>query len=141
MIVFLSAHGIVEPDRRGYLLRPAVTGAADDLLEPAALDRLLASVAAERTILILDCCFVEALVGARAYLSQLGSDRARLFIASSRATQRTWEEDAAGPGVFTVHLLDLLTIEPELRIALGTILANTPYWRVRPAERGLGIFE
>lgn len=29
-------------------------------------------------------------------------------------------------------------IEPKLRISLGTILANAPYWRVRPAERGLG---
>lgn len=108
LIVFLSGHGIVEPNRRGYLLQPAGVGGANDLLDPATLDRLLASVEAERTILILDCCFAEAVAGALAYFSQLGGDRARLFIASSRANQLTWEEDAAGHGVFTVHLLDLL---------------------------------
>ena len=107
-LVFLSGHGLVEPTRRGYLLQPSEPLKALSLLEPVTIDRFLALSKAKRTVLILDCCYAEAIVGQLQFFSALGNDRARLFIGSSRATQETWEDEKAGHGVFTAHLLDLL---------------------------------
>lgn len=108
LVVFLSGHGIVEGGHRGFLLQPDSPDLGLSLLEPDAFDRLLSRPRAERTILILDCCYAEALLSQIRFFSVLGSDRARLFIGSSRASQLTWEEERAGHGVFTAHLLDLL---------------------------------
>jgi hypothetical protein len=63
---------------------------------------------AVRSVLILDCCFAEAIVRQADYFRQLGTSEARLFVASSRADQRTWEDDGVQHGIFSAHLLDLL---------------------------------
>jgi hypothetical protein len=59
-------------------------------------------------ILILDCCFAEGLVRRMLYFAALGKSDARLYVASSREGQLTWEDDGVKHGVFTAHLLDLL---------------------------------
>lgn len=107
-IVFLSGHGLVEHQNAAFLLQPPSDSNTLSLLDCAALDRLISSVPARRTILILDCCYAEAITRGMSFFSALGEDDARLFIASSRGDQRTWEDERVGHGIFAAHLLDLL---------------------------------
>jgi hypothetical protein len=107
-IVFLSGHGLLDSQRTGFVLQPTANSSQVSLLEPAILDRLLASVPAKRTILILDCCYAEGITRSMRFFAGLDASDARLFIASSRQQQLTWEDDGVGHGIFTAHLLDLL---------------------------------
>lgn len=107
-IVFLSGHGLVDSERTGFALQPAAHSSQVSLLDPATLDRLLASVPATRTILILDCCYAEGITRPMRFFAGLDRSDARLFVASSREQQLTWEDDGVGHGIFTAHLLDLL---------------------------------
>lgn len=106
--VFLSGHGIFEPNERGFMVQPSTRQAPRSLLQPNTLDSFLGLSKAKRTIFILDCCYAEAIIGELKFFSRLDSDDARLFIGSSRASQRTWEDKNAGHGIFTAHLLDLV---------------------------------
>lgn len=116
-IIFLSGHGVAEPGRWGFLLQPDPSAPGLSLLGPGQFDQLLALPKAERTVLVLDCCYAEAILCRMRFFSELGTDRARLFVGSSRANQLTWEEEGAGHGVFTAHLLDLLNTGSSASLA------------------------
>ncbi len=107
LIVYLSGHGLAG-DRPGFLVQPETGGPAPDLIPAEMLSGLIDGVTADRILFILDCCFAEALVRRMPVFLNLGAARARLFITSSRADQRTWEDDTARHSVFTAHLIDLL---------------------------------
>ena len=107
-LLFLSGHGFVDSRRAGFVMQPNAGSTGVDLLDSATLDRLLASVPARRTILILDCCYAEGVTRRMSFFAGLGESEARLFVASSREQQLTWEDDGVGHGIFTAHLLDLL---------------------------------
>jgi hypothetical protein len=107
-LIFLSGHGWVESRSAGFVIQPPTGSSTLSLLDHACLDRLLASVPARRTILILDCCYAEGITRRMSFFGGLGESDARLFIASSREQQRTWEDEQVGHGIFTAHLLDLL---------------------------------
>lgn len=107
-VVFLSGHGVIDTSTAGFVLQPPIDSSAVSLLESAEFDQLLASVSARRTILILDCCYAEGIVRRMRFFGGLDKSDARLFIASSREHQLTWEDDRVGHGIFTAHLLDLL---------------------------------
>ena len=106
--VFLSGHGWIGENTAGFLIQPddQVDGIA--MLEASTLNRLLDEITATRTILLLDCCFAEGLVRRLPFFTALDASIARLYIASSREQQRTWEDDRVRHGVFTAHLIDLL---------------------------------
>ncbi|WP_445222881.1 caspase family protein (plasmid) [Bradyrhizobium sp. Pa8] len=106
--VFLSGHGWVDEATAGFLVQPAQEIGSLPLLPAETLDRWLTSIDAKRTILILDCCFAEGLVRRMSFFAALGQSDARLYVASSRETQRTWEDTGVKHGVFSAHLLDLL---------------------------------
>lgn len=106
--LFLSGHGWVDDATAGFLVQPAREVQGLPLLPAETLDRLLRKIDAKRTILILDCCFAEGLVRRMSYFAALGQSDARLYVASSRESQRTWEDVGVKHGVFTAHLLDLL---------------------------------
>ena len=113
LFVFLSGHGVVGEKGRdtsptGFVLQPAPGSDAPDLLTPADLDRLLGALPATRCVLILDCCYAEGIVRHVEHFTQLGNSDARLFVASSREDQRTWEDESVRHGIFSAHLLDLL---------------------------------
>jgi hypothetical protein len=107
-LLFLSGHGLVDTRSAGFVLQPPAGSSGPSLLDSARLDRLLASVSAKQTILILDCCYAEGITRQMTFFGGLGESDARLFIASSREEQRTWEDERIGHGIFTAHLLDLL---------------------------------
>ncbi|RWQ81915.1 MAG: hypothetical protein EOS85_14195 [Mesorhizobium sp.] len=106
--IFMSGHGWVDNSSAGLIVQPSGGGAGLPLLDVARLDSLLGSIVAERTILVLDCCFAEGLVRHMTFFDALGQSVARLYVASSREQQRTWEDDDVERGVFTAHLIDLL---------------------------------
>ncbi|MPZ44223.1 MAG: hypothetical protein GEV05_12615 [Betaproteobacteria bacterium] len=116
-LIFLSGHGYVDDLCAAYVLQPPHDSNAPTLLQPEGLDQFLSSVTASRTILILDCCFAEAIVRRMTFFAGLGSRDARLFIASSREDQRTWEDDDVRHGIFTAHLVDLLNTGSSIKLA------------------------
>lgn len=107
-LLFLSGHGMVDAHSAGFVMQPTPGSTGVHLLDPPNLDRLLASVPAKRTILILDCCYAEGVTRRMNFFGGLGGSDARLFVASSREQQLTWEDERVGHGIFTAHLLDLL---------------------------------
>ncbi|MER8915198.1 hypothetical protein NKI32_15350 [Mesorhizobium sp. M0761] len=106
--IFMSGHGWVDNSSAGLIVQPNGGGAGLPLFDVARLDSLLGSIVADRTILVLDCCFAEGLVRRMTFFGALGESVARLYVASSREQQRTWEDDGVERGVFTAHLIDLL---------------------------------
>lgn len=116
LLVFLSGHGLAETGEAhggvlastGFVLQPAPGTTQPDFLTAGDLDRLLGMVTATQCVLILDCCFAEGIVRDMGYFFRLEASDARLFIASSRADQRTWEDDGVQHGIFSAYLLDLL---------------------------------
>jgi len=106
--LFFAGHGWVDDASAGFLVQPEHEYSGLPLLPAETLDRLLGKIDAKRTILILDCCFAEGLVRRMSYFAALGQSDARLYVASSRESQRTWEDIGVKHGVFTAHLLDLL---------------------------------
>jgi hypothetical protein len=107
-LIFLSGHGWVDSRSAGFVTQPPTGSSNLSLLDYARLDRLLESVSVKRTILILDCCYAEGITRRMSFFGGLGESDARLFIASSRERQLTWEDERVGHGIFTAHLLDLL---------------------------------
>lgn len=113
LFVFLSGHGVVGAEdcdgvSTGFVLQPAPGSDTPDLLTPADLDRMLGALPATRCVLILDCCYAEGIVRHVEHFTRLGNSDARLFVASSREDQRTWEDESVQHGIFSAHLLDLL---------------------------------
>jgi hypothetical protein len=116
-LIFLSGHGFVDSQRAGFVMQPAAgSSSVLSLLEDASLDRLLASVPAKRTILILDCCYAEGITRRMSFFGTLGQSDARLFIASSREQQLTWEDERIEHGIFTAHLIDLLRTGSSVKL-------------------------
>ncbi|MCC8985531.1 MAG: caspase family protein [Nitrospira sp.] len=108
LLVFLSGHGLSEQHNTGFVLQPAPNDQKHGLLDYSEFDQFLTSVHSKQTILILDCCYAEGIVKKLIFFSNLNESDTRLFIASSREHQETWEDDSVGHGIFTAHLLDLL---------------------------------
>jgi len=117
-LIFLSGHGLVDSRSAGFVLQPSSGSSSLSLLDYAHLDRLLSSVSARRTILILDCCYAEGITRRMSFFGGLGESDARLFIASSREQQLTWEDERVGHGIFTAHLLDLLKTGSSVRLGV-----------------------
>lgn len=110
LFIFLSGHGVAHSETLGFLLQPHL-GMPEKLcvLSALKLNALLSDCRAKQVILILDCCFAGAIASKLNYFLELEpNDNGRLFIASSRADQVTWEDERVGHGIFTAHLLDLL---------------------------------
>ena len=115
-LIFLSGHGLVDSQSAGFVVQPPVGSSDLCLLDSAYLDRLITSVRAKSTILILDCCYAEGITRRMTFFAGLGESDARLFIASSRESQLTWEDERIGHGIFTAHLLDLLRTGSSVRL-------------------------
>ncbi len=108
LLVYFSGHGVAG-DRPGLLLQPSSENELLTVLSAGELHDLFQSIVAERTLLILDCCFAEAIASGIEHFRKLESSEARLYLASSKADQLTWEEERAGHSVFTAHFLDAVS--------------------------------
>src|ERR1700758_5383091 len=61
-------------------------------LTTARLDVALERIRAQETVVFLDCCYAEAVLNGSKFFSRLDGLNAKLYLCSSRANQRTWED-------------------------------------------------
>ena len=71
------------------------------ILEAGEFDRAFRQVGAPTSILFLDCCHAEGVIADAKFFHALEDGAARLFLCSSRADQRAWEDIALRHGLFS----------------------------------------
>lgn len=130
-ILYLSGHGEAGAGDGGWFcLADAAPGICS--LGGALLDSLLSRVDARQVLVLLDCCYAEAVFKQATYFSQLGTARTRLLIASARASQRAWEDATLERSIFSDVLLRACSNESKVQDADGMIDVETsliPYVR------------
>jgi hypothetical protein len=105
-IVMFCAHGYVDEHGASGILLSGDRSTCR--LSASAISERLDDIPSANLLCILDCCYAEAVAAQMSCFRALGNSRARLYIASSRASQLTWEDDGVRHGVFTAFLLDAL---------------------------------
>jgi hypothetical protein len=108
--VYLSGHGEAGSGSGGGWFCLVDAEAGKPSLTADRLDELLLKVDATNTLLIVDCCFAEALVGGCRFFNLLGRSKARLAISSARADQRSWEDDQFKRSLFSDVLIRTLSV-------------------------------
>jgi len=130
-ILYLSGHGERGNDNGGWFcLADAEPGTCS--LGGEQLDTLLESINAAQVLLVVDCCYAEALFRHSRYFAHLGTSRTRLLIASARAYQQAWEDETLNRSIFSEVLLRGCSSELHLQDTLGMIdveRALFPYLR------------
>jgi hypothetical protein len=109
--LYLSGHGRRRGAAGWFCTATAAPGVPD--LDAGALDRLLESVTAAATILLVDCCHAETVVYPSRFFSRLDGQRSRVFLASSRGGQLSWEDESRRSSLFTYHFLAALAVPPR----------------------------
>jgi hypothetical protein len=123
--VYLSGHGLIEPERSAWFctadLAPGQHG-----LDASGLDELLNAVSARHTFLFLDCCHAAQIIaGSRFFTTLSPRSLTRLYICSSKGGQLTWEDDTFGHGLFSAVLLEALRTGQPGRDARGPLSTIT----------------
>jgi hypothetical protein len=113
LVVYLSGHGEAGTDGVGWFcLTDAQPGAIS--LGSGQLDDWLGKVSADRVLLLVDCCYAEAAVSGARLFGRLGGSVARLFVASARAGQQSWEDDDLKRSLFSDVLLRALSSDSDI---------------------------
>ncbi len=119
LLVYLSGHGQLTGEVGSFCLADAKLNEAS--LSGARLDGYLSIISSRRTLLLIDCCHAEAIVSGMHYFATLGANEARLFCASSRAGERSWEDSVLERSVFSHVLLAALSDVSPLASAAGFV--------------------
>ena len=99
-VVYLAGHAFrTDESKSGFYLTD--TRGSDSVLNAEEIDRAFNSVGADTSILLLDCCHAEAVVGQAHFFRTLGGSHARLFLCSARSDQRAWEDASIRHGLFS----------------------------------------
>lgn len=113
LLVYLSGHGEVGRDGSGWFcLSDARPG--EPSLGPRELDGLLGRVPVKRVILLLDCCYAEAVTRNMSLFGCLDGSLTRVFVASARSGQQSWEDDALKRSIFSDVLLRALSSDSDV---------------------------
>ncbi len=121
-ILYLSGHGELDTDRQcgSFCLADARKGVSS--LDGPTLDEMLAGIDADTTLCLLDCCHAEAITSGMEFFARLRpGQRARVFIASSRTNQHSWETDRLKRSVFSDVLLRALSNSSDIADAHGWV--------------------
>lgn len=94
-------------------------------LDGRRLDELLQQVPARHVLVIVDCCYAEALASNMTFFAGLEGASGRLFLASARETQRSWEDESLRRSLFSDVLLRALSTD--------STIANAGYVHVESA--------
>jgi hypothetical protein len=122
LVLYLSGHGDVPGARLSegwFCMRDAAPGAPS--LDRRALDEWVAAISAARVLLLIDCCFAEAVVSGSEFFGRLDNAITRVFVVSARAGQRSWEDDGLRRSVFSDVLLRALSTESDIADADGQV--------------------
>ncbi len=119
-ILYLSGHGEVSGVDAGWFCladadpgRPSLTGPA--------IDNLLSKVSADHVLVVLDCCFAEAVLRGAPSLLSLGQSHSRVAVASARGNQRSWEDDNLRRSIFSDVLLRALSTNSSIADTRGFV--------------------
>lgn len=119
-ILYLAGHGSTHSDAPASFYLADST--LDDLgLDSEGIDQLLIRAHAMQTIVFLDCCHAEAIISRCSFFSELADSSARVFLCSSRAGQRTWEDQSLRHGVFSNVLIRALSSSSPLMDRRGYV--------------------
>lgn len=119
--LYLSGHGEAGTAPGGGWFCLFDAREANPSLDGSRIDELLRIVDAENTILIVDCCFAEAVVGACNFFRDLRNSTARFAIASARFDQRSWEDAGLKRSVFSDVLIRSLSVGSAVADASGHV--------------------
>jgi hypothetical protein len=103
VLIFFAGHGS-RRDGSGWFSCADARWKKPDINGPA-LDQLLSPIRARVVLVFVDCCFAASIVAGCSYFATLPSGSVgRIFLASSRANQRSWEANDIKSGLFT-HII------------------------------------
>jgi hypothetical protein len=120
LIVYLSGHGDHSDDGSGsFCLADAQPGVMN--LNRSALDLLLERIDADRILLFIDCCYAESVTAGMSLFASLDRRRVRIFVASARSDQRSWEDDTLRRSIFSDVLLRSLSSDTDLADGAGYV--------------------
>jgi hypothetical protein len=130
-VLYLAGHGEKGEESGGWFcLHDAVPRAPS--LDGNAIDRLLRSVSSEMTLLLIDCCHAEATTGDIPFFLDLQGKGNRAYLASARAHQLAWEDDALKRSIFSDVLLRALSTDGAPALSSGAVSFESslvPYLR------------
>ena len=127
-VLYLAGHGGRDVNGAGWFcLADAEPGKRS--LDTASLDAALKRIGARETVLLLDCCYAEAVLGGSQFFSALGTSIAKLFLCSSRANQRTWEDHDLRHGIFSNVLIRGCPAPHRWRTLRGLLTSKWRYFR------------
>ncbi|MCK1446721.1 caspase family protein [Bradyrhizobium sp. 48] len=120
-MLYLSGHGEPGSEIGGgwFCLFDAEGGLPS--LTANLIDEVLRKVKAANTLLIIDCCFAEAVISTSRFFTLLGSSRSRLAIASARTDQRSWEDEDLKRSLFSDVLIRSLSVGSAVADAHGYV--------------------
>jgi uncharacterized caspase-like protein len=125
VVVFFAGHGGLESDKTGsekdgiakYLM-PWDADVEDlfaSALSSVRFQELLSTIRAQRLVVFMDACYTGGITkGGRdvgiveSPFRRIAEGRGRIVIASAHPSQRSWEDEALGHGIFTYHLMEAL---------------------------------
>ena len=121
-VLYLSGHGELATDLRSgwFCLADARKGVSS--LDGQTLDGMLDGINADKILFFLDCCHAEAITSGTEFFAKLPSDQhTRVFVASSRTNQQSWETDRLKRSVFSDVLLRALSASSDIADANGWV--------------------
>jgi hypothetical protein len=119
-ILYLSGHG--EPGNGSggwFCLVDAKPGLSS--LTPAQIDDLLAQITANHIVVVVDCCYAEAITAHLKFGFILRGMLSRFLIASARGDQKSWEDDQLARSIFSDVLLRALSTDSLVADANGYV--------------------
>lgn len=118
--LYLSGHGEQGTGGQGWFcLVDAKPGIPS--LNAGTLDILLAKVKARHVVVLIDCCYAEAVVRRMHFFSWLDGGLGRLFIVSARTDQRSWEDEGLRRSLFSDVLLRALSTDSSIVTSDGHV--------------------
>ncbi|MGY8662411.1 hypothetical protein Q3C01_08590 [Bradyrhizobium sp. UFLA05-109] len=120
-VLYLSGHGEagLAPVGGWFCLFDARAG--DPSLTGARIDELFRIVDAPNSMLIIDCCFAEAVVASSGFFRNLERASARFAVASARSNQRSWEDAGLKRSIFSDVLIRALSVGSAVADSMGYV--------------------
>jgi hypothetical protein len=119
-ILYLSGHGEVDDHALGWFcLVDAEPGVPS--LGREKLRALLDKISSQYVVVLIDCCYAEAIATGIGLPINLRERKGRLIIASARANQQSWEDSALQRSIFSDVVLRSLSVGSPIADLSGAV--------------------
>ena len=119
-VVYAAGHGWRKAENSAVFCLSDTNG-DDGTLGAPDFDRAFRRIGANTSILFLDCCHAEAVIAEAEFFHALENSAVRLFLCSSRAGQKAWEDDAVQHGLFSNAIVSGLAETSRLKSVDGYV--------------------